>query len=786
MSNTDGQDSTTNNQNSARSKISTVLKFILGLIIFIIVTAAGIAIGFVTANINAKPDVAGEIRPPASSQIYDSAGNEIANIHATENRMPVKIEQIPKYLQQAFIAIEDNRFYEHNGIDPRGLARAAYANIMSNEIAEGGSTITQQLAKNAYLTQDRTFKRKIQEVFLALQLEKQYTKQEILEMYLNQIYFGRGAYGVQAAAKTYFNKNVEELDLSECALLAGIPKSPNYYSPFNDLQAAKERRNLVLGQMAKYHYISNAEASTASVAELVLAQADRPEEQKDAEPFITFVTQVLIEKYGADAIYKDGLKIYTTIDLDMQRMAQAALLENLPNDYVDANGVQQPQGAIVAIDPKTGYVKAMVGGRGTDQFNRAAQAERQPGSAFKPFVFAAALENGFTPDTIIEDKPINIGGWQPQNDSGRFSGSVPMRTVATYSMNVPTVRIAQTLGMETVIYYAQQMGITTFVMDGDTNDRNYATSLGGMTRGVTPLEIASAYCTFVNGGVHIPYVVVTKVLDRNGNVLEEAHPEGIAVIRPESAADLTNMLENVVTKGTGRAAQIGRPAAGKTGTTSDYKDAWFVGYTPDLVAAVWVGNDDSTSTEGIMGGQTPAITWAAFMSRALENVPVHDFDQLVIDRRTPVAPPPQRQERRHNYEEDTYEQPEPRYRSDYEEPTYTPPVVEPEPSYNNEPSYNDEPTRNERDYHYDEPTYNERDYHYDEPTYNERDYNYEEPTYNERDYHYNEPTYNERDYYDEPTYNDSSYNDSEPSYNDSSYSDYDDTPSPGDDVSKGR
>ena len=609
MSSTDGQDSTATRNNSARRKVSTVLKIILGLFIFIVVTVVGIGIGFITANINAKPDMAGEIIPPASSQIYDSAGNEIANIHATENRMPVKIEQIPKYLQQAFIAIEDNRFYEHKGVDPRGLARAAYANIMRNEIAEGGSTITQQLAKNAYLTQDRTFKRKIQEVFLALQLEKQYTKQEILELYLNQIYFGRGAYGVQAAAKTYFNKNVSDLTLSECALLAGIPKSPNYYSPFNDMQVAKQRRNLV--------YISHAEAQATKALDLVLAQPDRPEEQKDAEPFITFVTQVLIEKYGADAIYKDGLKIYTTIDMDIQRMAQAALLENLPNDYTDANGIQQPQGALVAIDPKTGYVKAMVGGRGTDQFNRAAQAERQPGSAFKPFVFAAALENGFTPDTIIEDKPINIGGWQPQNDSGRFSGAVPMRTVATFSMNVPTVRIAQKLGMETVIYYAQQMGISTFVMDGDTNDRNYATSLGGMTRGVTPLEIASAYCTFANGGVHMPYVVITKVLDRNGNILQEAHPEGIAVIRPESAADLTTMLEDVVKKGTGRGAQIGRPAAGKTGTTSDYKDAWFVGYTPDLVAAVWIGNDDNTTTNGIMGGQTPASTWATFMSRAL-------------------------------------------------------------------------------------------------------------------------------------------------------------------------
>ena len=725
MANTEEQQPNSGGNGGRRAAV-TFFKIILGILLFVVVTAVGIGIGFVTANINANPDMIGEIVPPASSQIYDSAGNEIANIHAAENRMPVKIEQIPKALQQAFVAIEDNRFYEHNGVDPHGLARALYTNIMSNEVAEGGSTITQQLAKNAYLTQDKTIKRKIQEVFLALQLEKQYTKQEILELYLNQIYFGRGAYGVQAAAKTYFNKNVSELDLAECALLAGIPKSPNYYSPFNDIQAAKRRRNLVLDQMAKYHYITTAEASAAKSTEIALTQPDLPEEQKDAEPFITFVTQLLIEKYGADAIYKDGLKVYTTIDLDMQRMAQATLLENLPDYYVDQNGIQQPQGAIVAIDPKTGYIKAMVGGRGTDQFNRAAQAERQPGSAFKPFVFAAALENGFTPDTMIEDRPIDIGGWQPQNDSRRFSGSVPMRTVATFSMNVPTVRIAQKVGMETVIYYAQQMGISTFVLDGPTNDRNYATSLGGMTRGVTPLELASAYGTFANGGIHMPYVAITKVLDRNGNILEEVHGDGVAVITPESAADLTGMLENVIKKGTGRGANINRPAAGKTGTTSDYKDAWFVGYTPDLVASVWIGNDDSTSTDGIMGGTIPAATWASFMNKALANVPVHDFDELVVQRRevvkppAPTTPPEREQTTRTNY--DDYEPPPPRYRNDAQDDSY------------NNSNYNDSP--------------------YTAP---------ETP--------YTEP--------------ETPYTDPEPSHTEPSTSDYD-VPSPGDDVSKDR
>ena len=700
-----------------KKKSSTFLKIFIGLIIFIIVMAVGVGIGFVTANLNVKADLSKDILPPASSHIYDSAGNEIAIIHATENRVPVKIEQIPLNLQNAFVAIEDNRFYEHKGVDFRGLLRAAYTNIIRQEIAEGGSTITQQLAKNAYLTQDRTYKRKIQEIFLALQLEKQYTKQEILELYLNQIYFGQGAYGVQAAAKTYFGKNVEDLTLGECAMLAGIPKSPNYYSPFNNINASIERRNTVLNQMVNYGYISFNEANAAKSAEVVLAPQNVPEKHKDAMYFIEYVTQLLVDRYGADAVYKEGLKVYTTIDLDMQKMAQ---------DYTDVNGIVQPQGAIVAIEPKTGYIRAMVGGRGTDQFNRATMAERQPGSAFKPFVFVTGLESGYTPDTVIEDSPIDIAGWRPQNDSRRFSGNVSLRTVATFSMNVPTVKIAQALGIDKVIYYAQEMGISTFVLTGDPNDTNLAISLGGLTRGVTPLEIASAYGTFANSGIHIPHIAITKVLDRNGNIIHEAVPEGRQVITPESAADLTSMLEDVIFKGTGKGAAIGRPAAGKTGTTSDYKDAWFVGYTPDLVTAVWIGNDDNTSLDGIMGGGLPATIWSHFMQNALLNIPAHDFDDLVVDRRnTKPAVTEVRdnnRSRRDHYEEE--EQPR-RYYEPEPEPTYRESESnyrEPEPDYTRKPEgvpdYVEpapEPIREPEPIHEPEPVYHEPEPVYTEP-----------------------------------------------------------------------
>ena len=585
----------------------------------------GIGCGFLTASMNTKPDLANDILPPASSQIYDINGNEIANVHAAENRRPVKIEQVPKDLQNAFVAVEDNRFYEHSGVDPRGIMRALYANIRGRGVSEGGSTITQQLAKNAYLTQDRTITRKIQEVFLALQLERQYTKQEILEMYLNQIYFGQGAYGVQAAAQTYFGKDVDKLTLNECAMLAGIPKSPNYYSPANNMQAAQARKAVVLDQMAKYGYIANSQAQKTKQEQLTLVKPVAKEKDNTAAYFIDYVTQTLIDKYGADAVYKEGLKIYTTLDMDMQKAAEAAV-KKLPTYRTDGNGVQQPQAAIVAIDPHNGYIKAMVGGRGTDQFNRATMAVRQPGSAFKPFVFAAALEEHFTPNTVINDAPIDIGGWRPQNDSGSFSGKVTMREVAQHSINVPTVKIAQKIGIDKPIYYAQAMGISTFVLDGAQNDKQLATALGGMTKGVTPLEITSAYGTFANKGVHVEPVVIVKVLDRNGKVLEQSEPKQNSVISANSAAELTDMLQTVIKNGTGRKADIGRPAAGKTGTTSNYHDAWFVGYTPDLVAGVWMGNDDNTPMHGVMGGQLPAEIWKAFMQKALAQTPAKNFD----------------------------------------------------------------------------------------------------------------------------------------------------------------
>lgn len=607
-----------------KSRGGNIVRALVGFLILVFVMLVGIGCGFLTASMNTKENLVEDIRPPASSHIYDINGNEIANVHATENREPVKLAQIPKNLQNAFVAVEDNRFYEHMGIDPRGILRAVYANVTGRTISEGGSTITQQLAKNAYLTQDRTLKRKVQEVFLALQIERQYTKQEILELYLNQIYFGQGAYGVQAAAKTYFGKNVEDLDLNECAMLAGIPKSPNYYSPFNNFNAAQERKEVVLDQMEKYGYINHATARKTTEEKPTLASKAQAKDTTGAY-FIDYITQKVIDRYGADAIYKEGLKIYTTIDMTMQKAAEEAA-HTVAVQRTDGNGVQQPQMALVAIDPHTGYIKAMVGGRGTDQFNRATMAERQPGSSFKPFVFAAALEANYSPDTIIDDSPIKIGGWSPKNYSGNYSGKVTLRTVARYSLNVPTVKIAQKLGIEKPIYYAQEMGITTLVLDGERNDKNFSTALGGLTKGVTPLELTSAYGTFANKGIHVEPVAIIKILDRNGKVLEQAELKQKSVIKESSAAALTSMLQDVVQHGTGTRANIGRPAAGKTGTTDNYHDAWFVGYTPDLVAGVWIGNDDNTSMGVMSGGMAPAEMWKAFMQKVVAGTPAKNFD----------------------------------------------------------------------------------------------------------------------------------------------------------------
>lgn len=596
--------------------------WIVGILVFLIIAGAGC--GFIGATMSDLPEVA-NVKPAASSQIYDVHGNLITTFHATENRLPVKLSQVPKDLQNAFIATEDNRFYSHHGVDPIGIMRAIWVNIAHDGVAEGGSTITQQLARNAFLTQDRTLKRKIMEAMLAIRIEQYYTKQEILEMYLNQIYFGQGAYGVQAAAHVYFGKNVQDLDLAQSAMLAGLPQSPNYYSPLTNYKAGKARQAVVLGQMVKYDYIDQATADKAKDEDLGLREkSEAAHSDNNASYFIDYVISEIAEKYGDDAVYKDGLKIYTTIDMKAQDAAVQAM-HNLPNFYTDDKGLTQPQGALIAINPHNGYIVAMVGGRGDDSFNRAVLAERQPGSAFKPFVYLAAIQDGMTPGTVMDDKKIEFNGWSPKNYEGTYSGQMTLRYALQHSVNTVAVQLADAVGMRKVLNLASSLGITTL---DDSKDNNLAAALGGLTNGVKPIDMAVAYGTLANGGVKVKPVAITKIVDRNGQVVEENSTEEQRVVDPKYAYVITNMLESVMSGGTGGGASIGRPAAGKTGTTDESKDAWFVGYTPDLVAAVWMGDDYGIETlDGITGGTVPAVIWRDFMSQALNamEIPASDF-----------------------------------------------------------------------------------------------------------------------------------------------------------------
>lgn len=596
--------------------------WIVGILVFLIIAGAGC--GFIGATMSDLPEVA-NVKPAASSQIYDVHGNLITTVHATENRLPVKLSQVPKDLQNAFIATEDNRFYSHHGVDPIGIMRAIWVNIAHDGVAEGGSTITQQLARNAFLTQDRTLKRKIMEAMLAIRIEQYYTKQEILEMYLNQIYFGQGAYGVQAAAHVYFGKNVQDLDLAQSAMLAGLPQSPNYYSPLTNYKAGKARQAVVLGQMVKYDYIDQATADKAKDEDLGLREkSEAAHSDNNASYFIDYVISEIAEKYGDDAVYKDGLKIYTTIDMKAQDAAVQAM-HNLPNFYTDDKGLTQPQGALIAINPHNGYIVAMVGGRGDDSFNRAVLAERQPGSAFKPFVYLAAIQDGMTPGTVMDDKKIEFNGWSPKNYEGTYSGQMTLRYALQHSVNTIAVQLADAVGMRKVLNLASSLGITTL---DDSKDNNLAAALGGLTNGVKPIDMAVAYGTLANGGVKVKPVAITKIVDRNGQVVEENSTEEQRVVDPKYAYVITNMLESVMSGGTGGGASIGRPAAGKTGTTDESKDAWFVGYTPDLVAAVWMGDDYGIETlDGLTGGTVPAVIWRDFMSQALNamEIPASDF-----------------------------------------------------------------------------------------------------------------------------------------------------------------
>jgi penicillin-binding protein 1A len=650
-------------------RFSTVQKrYILGVFVL-----AGWLLGMVVLHqlLNDLPDIdtLQHYSPPLVTRIYDR-NNEIVSELYTERRTVLPLAEIPVNLQNAFMATEDQSFFQHWGINLKGIARALIADLRHGRVVEGGSTITQQLSKVLFFSQKKTFTRKLRELLLAIQLEHNYSKEEIFQMYMNQIYFGHGAYGVQAAAKTLFGKDAKNLNLAECALMGGLPRSPKTYSPFLNPKNAQRRRAWVLSRMKKSGYITAREESEANLVPI------RTSKQDLAPPvgayFVEYLRQILDPKYGENALYQGGYSIYTTLDLKMQRAAEEVMEKSLADFDKDRQKIltaelkaakkskklvidfstttAKVQGSLVALDPRTGEIRAMVGGRDfkESQFNRVTQAQRQPGSAFKPFVWAAAVDDSMTEATIVDDDRVgffNDGqdwklldsatdaysislatapfppdqAWVPQNWDYKYFGPVTLRTGLALSRNLVSIRLVNHFGPKAIVDYAYRCGIKSHLTP--------VLSIGLGTEQVNLLELTGAYCTFVNGGIRPEPFGIRRIEDKNGAVLEENSPQSTVALSAQTAYIMVDLLKAVVSSGTGRRAlELNRPAGGKTGTNQDLKDLEFIGFTPDLVAGAWMGYDDFTS----MGKHFTAASkvlpwWTEFMKKAHEGVPVHNF-----------------------------------------------------------------------------------------------------------------------------------------------------------------
>jgi penicillin-binding protein 1A len=524
------------------------------------------------------------------------------------------VAQLPPDLVHAVIAIEDRRYYHHFGVDPIGLARAVFTNLRTGRTVQGGSTLTQQLAKNLFLTPQRNLKRKIQEALLALQLERYYTKDQILTGYLNRVYLGAGSFGVDAAAETYFGKPATALNLVECAIMAGLLKAPSRYSPSTDMNAAMDRAQLVLQAMHSEGYITDAQMLTA------LASGPPPMHRPSLTEGARYITDWVSQQIqGFIGPIDRDITVQTTIDPNLQKLAEAKVEEALAGPAVK---LKASQAALVAMTPD-GAVRAMVGGRDYDesQFNRATQAERQPGSAFKPFVYLAALENGLKPDSLVDDAPIRIGGWSPENFEPGYRGQIPARLALAESINTAAVRVLDFAGIDHTRNVARKLGIAEPI------PRDLSIALG--TCDVNLLEITGAYAVFANGGNGVLPHGVERVTDNAGTILYSRKGGGPGeVAMPWHIAELDSMMMDVIAYGTGKAAKLDRPAAGKTGTSQDYRNAWFIGFTADLVTGVWFGNDDNSSMKKVTGGMLPARTWHEFMMAAEAQKPVRDLPAL--------------------------------------------------------------------------------------------------------------------------------------------------------------
>jgi len=520
----------------------------------------------------------------------------------------VALKDLPPYLPKAFIAIEDRRFYSHHGVDPYGILRAAVTNILHRGVSQGGSTLTQQLAKNLFLTQERTLQRKLQEVELALWLERKYSKAEILELYLNRVYFGSGAYGVEAASQRYFGKPAKNVTLTEAAMLAGLVKSPSRLAPNRNPDGAEKRAQTVLAAMADARFITEAQAK-AGIGHLAISV--KPAGADTVNYVADWIGEVLDDLVGQ---VDQSIMVETTIDPKLQGVAEAAVIDELAAKSVKFN---VSQGALVAMSPD-GAVRAMVGGRNyaESQYNRAITAKRQPGSAFKPFVYLTAMEAGLTPETIRLDAPLDVRGWKPENYSHEYFGPVTLTQALAMSLNTVAVRLGLEVGPKNVVRTAHRLGISSKL------EANASIALG--TSEVSLTELVAAYAPFANGGLGVSPHVVTRIKTLEGKILYMRQPETPnQVIEPRNVAMMNVMMQETLISGTARKAEIpGWVAAGKTGTSQDFRDAWFIGYTANLVTGVWLGNDDNSPTKKATGGGLPVEVWTRFMRAAHQGVPV--------------------------------------------------------------------------------------------------------------------------------------------------------------------
>jgi penicillin-binding protein 1A len=589
---------------------------------------AGGTAGFIFYSIWDLPQVQTleEYRPSITSRVY-SDNNKLLAEFFLENRRPVSLNDVPPMLVDALIATEDARFYSHPGIDFRGIFRALVRNVRARRILEGGSTLTQQLAKVLFLKPERSFRRKLKEMALALRIEQRYTKREILTMYLNQMYFGSGAYGVESAAHIYFGKSAKDLNIAECALLAGLPRSPKYYSPFKSPRSASSRRAYVLNRMVATGAITKAEAEDAKKSPLPVQTVGKSSGL--APYFVEYVRQKVEERFGSSILYSGGLNIYTSLNDELQTYAEEAVsagLIKIESNRAKSPGHEPLQAAIIALEPSTGRIRAMVGGRDykSSQFNRAVQALRQPGSSFKPIVYAAALERGYSPSELIDDSPLTIKidrkrTWSPENFTHTYQGPVTLRSALVHSLNIPTIRLLEKIGIDDTIQYARKLGIHSPLTPYP--------SLALGSSSLTLAELTAAYAVFADHGIKQGPVSIMSITDSSGQILymNDTLPE--QVMKPEMAYLITYLLKGVIEQGTGwKARDLGRPAAGKTGTTNDYRDAWFIGYTPNLVAGVWVGYDDHESIGPKKTGARAALPiWLEFMKKATANQPAEDF-----------------------------------------------------------------------------------------------------------------------------------------------------------------